>query len=223
MKRSPPSVPTCAGASTQHPCGRRREAWSRSSRRSITALPSALASMPQCAARASRCSNRCARVYDATSAVTRRTALRPGTAARQRQPIHQRALPVRDGLPRSGSQPSPAFVRSREGNGCIERFFRALKEQLLSVRPYRNAEELRLPPLEWIERYNERWLVEHHRHRSPAVVRRKHLALKASAWLLSIHVEQDRGKTAPLRSSSAPAAPSPPEDRNARQLATHEC
>ena len=29
---------------------------------------------------------------------------------------------------------SPAFVREPEGNGCIERFFKTLKEQLLWVR-----------------------------------------------------------------------------------------
>ena len=31
---------------------------------------------------------------------------------------------------------SPAFVRQPEGNGCIERFFRTLKEQLLWVRHF---------------------------------------------------------------------------------------
>ena len=30
-----------------------------------------------------------------------------------------------------GIEASPAFVREPEGNGCIERFFRTLKEQLL--------------------------------------------------------------------------------------------
>jgi len=30
-----------------------------------------------------------------------------------------------------GIESSPSFVRSPEGNGCIERFFRTLKEQLL--------------------------------------------------------------------------------------------
>ena len=30
-----------------------------------------------------------------------------------------------------GIEASPAFVRQPEGNGCIERFFRTLKEQLL--------------------------------------------------------------------------------------------
>jgi putative transposase len=31
----------------------------------------------------------------------------------------------------SGLKSSPVFVREPEGNGCIERFFRTLKEQLL--------------------------------------------------------------------------------------------
>ena len=30
-----------------------------------------------------------------------------------------------------GIPSSPAFVREPEGNGCIERFFKTLKEQLL--------------------------------------------------------------------------------------------
>lgn len=38
---------------------------------------------------------------------------------------------------------SPAFVRQPEGNGCIERFFRMLKEQLLWVRHFATVEELR--------------------------------------------------------------------------------
>src|SRR5215218_10193474 len=38
---------------------------------------------------------------------------------------------------------SPAFVRQPEGNGCIERFFRTLKEQLLWIRRFRNVNELR--------------------------------------------------------------------------------
>ena len=80
-----------------------------------------------------------------------------------------------------GIASSPAFVRSPEGNGCIERFFRTLKEQLLWVRRFRNAEELRLALIEWVRTYNERWLIERHGHRAPSVVRRELLALKASA------------------------------------------
>ena len=42
-----------------------------------------------------------------------------------------------------GIEPSPAFVRQPEGNGCIERFFRTLKEQLLWIHRFRNLVELR--------------------------------------------------------------------------------
>jgi hypothetical protein len=41
-----------------------------------------------------------------------------------------------------GIASSPAFVREPEGNGCIERFFRTLKEQLLWVRDFTTLEEL---------------------------------------------------------------------------------
>ena len=37
---------------------------------------------------------------------------------------------------------SPAFVRQPEGNGCIERFFRTLKEQLLWVRHFTDVEDM---------------------------------------------------------------------------------
>ena len=42
-----------------------------------------------------------------------------------------------------GMTSSPAFVRQPEGNGCIERFFRTLKEQLLWVKPFRDVDDLR--------------------------------------------------------------------------------
>lgn len=51
-------------------------------------------------------------------------------------------------------------MRSPEGNGCIERLIRTLKEQLLWVRTFRNAEELRLALLQWRRVYNEHWLIE---------------------------------------------------------------
>ena len=37
---------------------------------------------------------------------------------------------------------SPAFVRQPEGNGCLERFFRTLKAQLLWVRHFTDVEDL---------------------------------------------------------------------------------
>src|SRR3954452_7124673 len=46
-------------------------------------------------------------------------------------------------------EPSPAFVRQPEGNGCIERFFRTLKEQLLWIRHFRDLEELRAALIEF--------------------------------------------------------------------------
>ena len=53
-----------------------------------------------------------------------------------------------------GIESSPAFVRQPEGNGCIERFFRTLKEQLLSVRHFQDVEELQAAVREFRDRYN---------------------------------------------------------------------
>jgi putative transposase len=72
-----------------------------------------------------------------------------------------------------GMESSPAFVRAPEGNGCAERFIRTLKEQLLWVRTFRNAEELRLALLEWIQLYNRSWLVERHGYLTPEQARRQ--------------------------------------------------
>ena len=66
-------------------------------------------------------------------------------ATRSRQRLSERRLSE----PRCaflGMTSSPAFVRQPEGNGCIERFFRTLKEQLLWVRHFRDVEELRQAP-----------------------------------------------------------------------------
>jgi transposase InsO family protein len=66
-----------------------------------------------------------------------------------------------------GVASSPAFVRAPEGNGCIERFFRTLKEQFLWVRSFRTVEELRRALVEWVATYNEHWLIARHGYRSP--------------------------------------------------------
>ena len=75
-----------------------------------------------------------------------------------------------------GIEPSPAFVRQPEGNGCIERFFRTLKEQLLWVRRFRDLEELQAALLEFRDRYNHHWLLEKNGYRSPAETRRHWMA-----------------------------------------------
>jgi transposase InsO family protein len=70
-----------------------------------------------------------------------------------------------------GMTSSPAFVRQPEGNGCIERFFRTLKEQLLWVKYFRDVEELRQALLIFKETYNQQWLIARLGYRSPAQAR----------------------------------------------------
>jgi transposase InsO family protein len=80
-----------------------------------------------------------------------------------------------------GIASSPAFVREPEGNGCVERFIRTLKEQLLWVRSFETVEELRLALLEFKERYNGEWLVERHRYSTPRQTRQRLLACQLVA------------------------------------------
>ena len=70
-----------------------------------------------------------------------------------------------------GMASSPAFVRQPEGNGCIERFFRTLKEQLLWVRHFDTIEQLRQALLAFKETYNREWLIARLGYRSPAQAR----------------------------------------------------
>jgi putative transposase len=71
-----------------------------------------------------------------------------------------------------GIEPSPAFVRQPEGNGCIERFFRTLKEQLLWVQRFRNLEELRAALIAFRDRYNNHWIIGRLGYRTPAQARK---------------------------------------------------
>jgi putative transposase len=74
-----------------------------------------------------------------------------------------------------GIEPSPAFVRQPEGNGCIERFFRTLKEQLLWVRRFRNVEELQTALTDFRNRYNHHWIIRRLGYRTPAQARQDFL------------------------------------------------
>jgi putative transposase len=80
-----------------------------------------------------------------------------------------------------GVEPSPAFIREPEGNGCAERFIRTLKENLLWVRRFATIEELRLALLEFQRLYNQTWIVERHGYRTPAQVRADQLGLAQAA------------------------------------------
>jgi putative transposase len=71
-----------------------------------------------------------------------------------------------------GINASPAFVRQPEGNGCIERFFRTLKEQLLWVRRFRDLDEIRAALITFRDQYNQHWIIERLGYRTPAQARR---------------------------------------------------
>ena len=59
-----------------------------------------------------------------------------------------------------GVAAAPALCNSRMENGCVERFIRTLKEQLLSVRTFRTVEELWQALGEFRDRFNRCWIVE---------------------------------------------------------------
>jgi len=80
-----------------------------------------------------------------------------------------------------GMESSPAFVREPEGNGCIERFFRTLKEQLLWVRHFQDLDELQQALREFRDRYNHEWLIERLNFQSPRQAREHFLALQEAA------------------------------------------
>jgi transposase InsO family protein len=80
-----------------------------------------------------------------------------------------------------GMESSPAFVRQPEGNGCVERFIRTLKEQLLWVRTFQTVEELGQALAEFRERYNRRWIVERLGYLTPQQARQQLLAQGVAA------------------------------------------
>ena len=75
-----------------------------------------------------------------------------------------------------GIESSPAFVREPEGNGCVERFIRTLKENLLWVHRFDTIEELRVALHRFQEIYNQTWIVERHGYQTPAAIRAAQLA-----------------------------------------------
>ena len=75
-----------------------------------------------------------------------------------------------------GTGSSTAFEREPEGNGCVERFIWALKENLLWVRRFTTIEELRLALHAFKDIYNRTWIVERRGYQGPAAVRARQLA-----------------------------------------------
>jgi putative transposase len=79
-----------------------------------------------------------------------------------------------------GIESSPAFVREPEGNGCIERFFKTLKEQLLWVRHFNSIPDLVQALEDFRALYNQHWLIERLGFQSP-IQARERLALEPAA------------------------------------------
>ena len=84
-----------------------------------------------------------------------------------------------DELKTVGIESSPSFVRQPQGNGCVERFIRTLKEQLLWIRPFDSIEQLNAALREFAQRFNERWILGRLGYRTPAQHRRSLLAQAA--------------------------------------------
>ena len=76
---------------------------------------------------------------------------------------------------------SPSFVRAPEGNGCIERFWRTLKEQLIWIHSYATLDDLNQALQEFRDLYNHHWLIERHKQHTPAWVRQNILGQGAAA------------------------------------------
>jgi transposase InsO family protein len=72
-----------------------------------------------------------------------------------------------------GVESSPSFVRQPEGNGCVERFIRTLKEQLLWLRRFGTAAELDRALREFRDRFNQHWIIGRIGYRTPAQHRRE--------------------------------------------------
>jgi putative transposase len=77
-----------------------------------------------------------------------------------------------DELRTVGIASSPSFVRQPEGNGCVERFIRTLKEQLLRLQRFSTVAELEASLREFRERFNHHWIIGRIGYRTPAQHRR---------------------------------------------------
>ncbi|MHC4377719.1 MAG: transposase [Planctomycetota bacterium] len=94
-----------------------------------------------------------------------------GLALRHDHGTQYTSCAFQDQLAFLGIESSPSYVRSPEGNGVAERFFRTLKGQLLWVRCFQTTEELRLALLDFQRTYNASWILARHGYRTPNQVR----------------------------------------------------
>jgi transposase InsO family protein len=66
-----------------------------------------------------------------------------------------------------GIAPSFAFLEQPQTNGVAERFLRTLQEQAIYGRVFDTIEEVRQAVAEFVERYNDEWLIEKNGYLSP--------------------------------------------------------
>jgi putative transposase len=77
-----------------------------------------------------------------------------------------------DELKTLGIESSPSFVRQPESNGCVERFIRTLKEQLLWLQRFWTAEEPAQALRDFARRFNNHWIIGRICYRTPVAHRR---------------------------------------------------
>jgi len=68
---------------------------------------------------------------------------------------------------------SPAFHYEPETNGCAEKATQTLKEQVLRIERFDTLEQLRARVRRFAADYNEHWLLERHRYRTPTQTRQR--------------------------------------------------
>ncbi len=74
-----------------------------------------------------------------------------------------------------GIQSSPSFVRSPNGNGCVERFIRTLKELLLWFKRFATVDDFDRALKDFAHRYNNHWIIGRRGYKTPAQHRRSFL------------------------------------------------
>jgi putative transposase len=80
-----------------------------------------------------------------------------------------------------GIEDSFGLVRQPETNGVAERFHRTLKEQIIEGREFKTVDELREAVRQFVEIYNEQWLVAKREYQSPLEARQNYEKLRGVA------------------------------------------
>ena len=107
-------------------------------------------------------------------------ALRTGAAAQSTAEMETQAQHYQTEIDHLGIARSPAFHYEPETNGCAEKAIQILKEQLLWIERYDTLDELRAAVRAFGRTYNQHWLIERHRYRTP-IEAREHLRAMAAA------------------------------------------